>query len=51
MMKMLIYYAAQPILYEIGLAVGHSNYQRHSAYLLEYSDIAGFSQVGQAMMA
>ena len=38
-------------LYEIGLAVGHSNYQRHSAYLLEYSDIAGFSQVGQAMMA
>lgn len=38
-------------LYEIGLAVGHSNYQRHSAYLLEHSDIAGFSQMGQAMMA
>lgn len=38
-------------LYEIGLAVGHSNYQKHSAYLLEHSDIAGFSQVGQAMMA
>ncbi len=38
-------------LYEIGLAVGHSNYQRHSAYLLEHSDIAGFSQVGQAQMA
>lgn len=38
-------------LYEIGLAVGHSNYHRHSAYLLEHSDIAGFSQVGQAMMA
>ncbi|WP_053088776.1 exopolyphosphatase [Moraxella canis] len=38
-------------LYEIGLAVGHSNYQRHSAYLLEHSDIAGFSQIGQEMMA
>lgn len=38
-------------LFEIGLAVSHSNYQRHSAYLLEHSDIAGFSQVGQAMMA
>lgn len=38
-------------LHEIGLAVGHSNYQRHSAYLLEFSDIAGFAQVGQASMA
>lgn len=38
-------------LHEIGLAVGHSHYQKHSAYLLEFSDIAGFSQIGQAMMA
>ncbi|MFA9487056.1 exopolyphosphatase [Moraxella sp. E33BD] len=38
-------------LHEIGLAIGHSHYQEHSAYLLEFSDIAGFSQVGQAMMA
>lgn len=38
-------------LHEIGLAIGHSNYQKHSAYLLEFSDIAGFSQIGQAMMA
>lgn len=38
-------------LHEIGLAIGHSNYQKHSAYLLEFSDIAGFSQAGQAMMA
>lgn len=38
-------------LYEIGLAISHSNYQRHTAYLLEHSDIAGFSQVEQAMMA
>lgn len=38
-------------LHEIGLAVGHSNYQKHSAYLLEFSDIAGFAQSGQASMA
>lgn len=38
-------------LHEIGLAVGHSNYQKHSAYLLEFSDIAGFSQSDQAAMA
>lgn len=38
-------------LHEIGLAVGHSNYQKHSAYLLEFSDIAGFAQTGQASMA
>lgn len=38
-------------LHEIGLAVGHSNYQRHSAYLLEFSDIAGFAQTGQRAMA
>lgn len=38
-------------LHEIGLAVAHSNYQRHSAYLLEHSDIAGFAQTGQASMA
>lgn len=38
-------------LHEIGLAVGHSNYQRHSAYLLEFSDMAGFAQTEQASMA
>ncbi|ECF7008304.1 exopolyphosphatase, partial [Salmonella enterica subsp. enterica] len=29
-------------LYEIGLAISHSSYHRHSAYLLENSDIDGF---------
>ncbi len=38
-------------LHEIGLAISHSNYHRHSAYLLEYSDIPGFSQVDQKRMA
>ncbi|OOR89791.1 exopolyphosphatase [Moraxella caviae] len=38
-------------LYEIGLAISHSNYHKHSAYLLEHSDIAGFSQAGQARLA
>jgi exopolyphosphatase/guanosine-5'-triphosphate,3'-diphosphate pyrophosphatase len=38
-------------LHEIGLAVSHSSYHKHSAYLLEYSDIPGFSQVDQKRMA
>ena len=38
-------------LHEIGLAISHSGYHRHSAYLLEYSDIPGFSQVDQLRMA
>ena len=38
-------------LHEIGLAISHSNYHRHSAYLLENSDIPGFSQVDQKRMA
>ena len=38
-------------LYEIGLAISHSNYHRHGAYLLEHADIPGFSQVDQKRMA
>lgn len=38
-------------LHEIGLAISHSNYHKHSAYLLENSDIPGFSQVDQKRMA
>ena len=34
-------------LHEIGLAISHSGYHRHSAYLLQHSDIAGFSQIDQ----
>ena len=38
-------------LHEIGLAISHSSYHRHSSYLLENSDIPGFSQVDQKRMA
>ena len=38
-------------LHEIGLAISHSSYHRHSAYLLQNSDIDGFSQVDKTRMA
>lgn len=38
-------------LHEIGLAISHSGYHHHSSYLLEFSDIPGFSQVDQVRMA
>lgn len=38
-------------LHEIGLALTYSGYQRHSAYLIENSDMAGFSRQGQAQLA
>lgn len=34
-------------LHEIGLAISHGGYHRHGAYLLEHSDIPGFSQIDQ----
>lgn len=38
-------------LHEIGLAISHSNYHLHSAYLLKHSDIFGFSAAEQDIMA
>lgn len=38
-------------LHEIGLAVAHSQYHVHSAYLLDNSDIAGFSRQEQQVLA
>src|SRR5690606_32834613 len=38
-------------LHEIGLAIAHSGYHGHGAYILEHSDIAGFSQQGQRFLA
>jgi exopolyphosphatase/guanosine-5'-triphosphate,3'-diphosphate pyrophosphatase len=38
-------------LHEIGLALTYTGYQRHSAYLIENSDMAGFSRQGQAQLA
>ena len=38
-------------LHEIGLAVAHSQYHVHGAYLIEHSDIAGFSRQEQQVLA
>lgn len=38
-------------LHEIGLAISHSGYHRHSAYLLAHSDVDGFSQVDKMRMS
>ena len=38
-------------LHEIGLAIAHSGYHVHGAYILEHSDIAGFSQQDQRLLS
>jgi exopolyphosphatase/guanosine-5'-triphosphate,3'-diphosphate pyrophosphatase len=38
-------------LHEIGLAIAHSGYHVHGAYILEHSDIAGFAQQEQRFLA
>ncbi len=38
-------------LHEIGLAIAHSQYHAHGAYVLENSDIAGFSRQEQQVLA
>ncbi|MDQ8934949.1 exopolyphosphatase [Acinetobacter rudis] len=38
-------------LHEIGLAISHGGYHRHGAYLLQHSDIPGFSQIDQIHLA
>jgi exopolyphosphatase / guanosine-5'-triphosphate,3'-diphosphate pyrophosphatase len=47
--RLLLAWAAR--LHELGLAIAHSQYQVHGAYVLEHSDIAGFSQQEQRMLA
>ncbi len=42
-------WAAQ--LHEIGLAISHSSFHKHGAYLLEHSDLLGFSSLGQRILA
>lgn len=37
--------------HEIGMAISHKHYQRHSAYLLLNADLPGFSQEEQEQMA
>lgn len=38
-------------LHEIGLAITHSKHNRHGAYLMRYSDVAGFSQTDQRILS
>ncbi len=38
-------------LHEMGLAIAHSRYHRHGAYLLEHSDVPGFSNREKALLA
>lgn len=38
-------------LHEIGLALSHPSYQQHSAYLVEASDLAGFTRQEQLFLA
>ena len=38
-------------LHEVGLTIAHSQYQKHGAYLLRYSDLPGFTQQLQQELA
>ncbi len=39
------------MLHEVGLGINHSGLHRHSAYILQNSDLPGFNQEQQMMMA
>ena len=47
--RLLLAWAAR--LHELGLAIAHSQYHVHGAYVLEHSDIAGFSRQEQQFLA
>lgn len=38
-------------LHEIGRDIAHSQYHKHSAYIIEYGDLAGFSNQDQILLA
>jgi exopolyphosphatase/guanosine-5'-triphosphate,3'-diphosphate pyrophosphatase len=38
-------------LHEIGLSISHASYHKHSAYILQYADMPGFSSHEQARLA
>jgi len=38
-------------LHEIGLAISHSSYHKHGGYLMQYSDLAGFSSEEQRWLS
>lgn len=37
-------------LYEIGLSISHSQFQKHGAYLIEHGDMLGFTKQGQKLI-
>ena len=39
------------LLHEIGRDIAHSQYPKHSAYIIEHADLAGFSQQDQKLLA
>jgi exopolyphosphatase/guanosine-5'-triphosphate,3'-diphosphate pyrophosphatase len=39
------------MLHEIGLSISHAGYHKHSAYILSYADMPGFSKMDQAKIA
>jgi exopolyphosphatase/guanosine-5'-triphosphate,3'-diphosphate pyrophosphatase len=38
-------------LHEVGLSIAHTRYHKHGAYLLEHSDLPGFSRQDQRLLA
>ncbi len=48
-MAVLLKWAA--MLHEVGLNINHSGLHRHSAYILQHSDLPGFTQEQQMLMA
>ncbi|WP_010489349.1 exopolyphosphatase [Pseudomonas sp. S9] len=47
--KELLCWAAR--VHELGLDIAHYQYHKHGAYLVEHSDLAGFSRIDQQMLA
>lgn len=48
-LKTWLHWAA--LLHEIGLVVAHSQYHKHSGYLIQHSDLSGFSVRDQLLLA
>lgn len=48
-LRQFLYWAAD--LHEIGFDVAHSGYHKHSAYIIEHGDLAGFSKQDQKVLA
>jgi exopolyphosphatase/guanosine-5'-triphosphate,3'-diphosphate pyrophosphatase len=38
-------------LHEVGLSITHHQFQKHGAYLVQHSDMAGFTRQGQELLA